>query len=375
MSEVLTLAQQLIARPSITPDDAGCQQLIGERLAALGFRLESMVFADTTNLWARRGDSGPVFVFAGHTDVVPPGPRSDWQSDPFEPEVRDGYLYGRGAADMKGSLASMVLAVERFLSAHPEPQGSIAFLLTSDEEGPFINGTIKVVETLEARHEKMTWCIVGEPSSQNRIGDVVKHGRRGSLTGYLTILGIQGHVAYPHLARNPIHQALAALQELTSKVWDHGNQDFPPTSLQIVDVHGGNGVTNLIPGQLKLIFNLRFSTEQTEPELRNQIETILHQHGLEYQLNWVFSGPPFLTRHGKLLPAVCQAITEITGAAPETSTSGGTSDGRFIAPTGCEVLELGPVNATIHKVDECVRVEDLETLAQLYQRSLELLLT
>lgn len=375
MSPVQQLAEALIARPSITPDDAGCQQLLGERLAALGFRLESMVFADTTNLWARLGDSGPLFVFAGHTDVVPPGPREDWHSAPFEPSVRDGYLYGRGAADMKGSLAAMVVAVENFLAEHPNPKGSIAFLLTSDEEGPFINGTIKVVETLEARNEKMTWCIVGEPSSQNRVGDVVKHGRRGSLTGYLSILGTQGHVAYPHLACNPIHQALAALKALTERVWDHGNQDFPPTSLQIVDIHGGNGVTNLIPGQLQLIFNLRFSTEQTEPELRNQIELLLQQHGLQYQLNWVFSGPPFLTRHGKLLPAVSQAIEEITGQAPETSTSGGTSDGRFIAPTGCEVLELGPVNATIHKVNECVKLDELDTLSRLYQRSLELLLT
>lgn len=373
-SPVLALACDLIARPSVTPEDAGCQQMMAERLARLGFTIEPMVFHDTTNLWARRGTQGPLFCFAGHTDVVPPGPLDKWDSHPFEPQVRDGLLYGRGAADMKGSLAAMLVAVERFVAAHPDHQGSIAFLITSDEEGPFINGTPKVVETLEARHEKITWCLVGEPSSTAQVGDVVKNGRRGSIMGDLLVKGIQGHVAYPHLGRNPIHQAAPALAELASTQWDEGNAFFPPTSFQIPNISGGTGASNVIPGELKVQFNFRFSTELTDDTIKTRVHEILDRHGLEYELTWTLSGHPFLTADGALLKATVDAIEEVSGRHTELSTSGGTSDGRFIAPTGAQVLELGPLNATIHKVNECVSVADLDTLALMYQAILRRLM-
>jgi len=373
-SPVLALACDLIARPSVTPEDAGCQQMMAEHLARLGFVIEPMVFHDTTNLWARRGTDGPLFCFAGHTDVVPPGPLDKWDSPPFEPQVRDGLLYGRGAADMKGSLAAMLVAVERFVTEQPDHPGSIAFLITSDEEGPFINGTPKVVETLEARNEKITWCLVGEPSSTARVGDVVKNGRRGSITGDLLIKGIQGHVAYPHLGRNPIHQAAPALAELASTCWDEGNAFFPPTSFQIPNISGGTGASNVIPGELKVQFNFRFSTELTDETIKTRVQEILEHHGLEYELTWTLSGHPFLTAQGALLDATVEAIEEVAGIRTELSTSGGTSDGRFIAPTGAQVLELGPVNATIHKLNECVSVADLDSLALMYQGILRRLL-
>ena len=373
-SPVLTLARDLISRPSVTPEDAGCQQMMADYLKRLGFTIEPMVFNDTTNLWARRGSEGPLFCFAGHTDVVPPGPLDKWDSPPFEPTIRDGLLYGRGAADMKGSLAAMLVAVERFVTAHPDHQGSIAFLITSDEEGPFINGTPKVVETLEARNEKITWCLVGEPSSTRLLGDVVKNGRRGSITGDLLVKGIQGHVAYPHLGRNPIHQAAPALAELASTVWDQGNAFFPPTSFQIPNISAGTGASNVIPGELQVQFNFRFSTELTAEQIKERVRTILDRHGLEYDLTWTLSGHPFLTSTGDLVEATVAAIEEVQGFRPELSTSGGTSDGRFIAPTGAQVIELGPLNATIHKLNECVKVADLDTLADVYTAILRRLL-
>ncbi|MBO2556949.1 succinyl-diaminopimelate desuccinylase [Shewanella algae] len=372
--QVLELAKELISRASVTPLDEGCQALMAERLAKLGFANESMVFEDTTNLWSRRGTEGPVFCFAGHTDVVPPGDLANWYTPPFEPVVIDDYLHGRGAADMKGSLAAMVVATERFVTAHPHHQGSIAFLITSDEEGPFINGTTRVIDTLEARNEKITWALVGEPSSTLKLGDVVKNGRRGSLTGNLVVKGIQGHVAYPHLADNPVHKAAPALAELAAMQWDKGNEFFPPTSFQIANINGGTGASNVIPGELKVMFNFRYSTEVTAEELIKRVENILDAHGLNYELGWIFNGLPFLTGDGPLLEATRQAIKEVTGSDTDPQTSGGTSDGRFIAPTGAQVIELGPVNATIHKVNECVKVADLELLAQCYQRILEKLL-
>ena len=372
--QVLELAKELISRASVTPLDEGCQALMAERLAKLGFANESMVFEDTTNLWSRRGTEGPVFCFAGHTDVVPPGDLANWHTPPFEPVVIDDYLHGRGAADMKGSLAAMVVAAERFVTAHPNHQGSIAFLITSDEEGPFINGTTRVIDTLEARNEKITWALVGEPSSTLKLGDVVKNGRRGSLTGNLVVKGIQGHVAYPHLADNPVHKAAPALAELAAMQWDKGNAFFPPTSFQIANINGGTGASNVIPGELKVMFNFRYSTEVTAEELIKRVENILDAHGLNYELGWIFNGLPFLTGDGPLLEATRQAIKEVTGSETDPQTSGGTSDGRFIAPTGAQVIELGPVNATIHKVNECVKVADLELLAQCYQRILEKLL-
>ena len=373
-SPTIELAHELIRRPSVTPEDGGCQELIAARLARLGFVIEHMPFGDVKNLWARRGASRPLLVFAGHTDVVPPGPLNKWLSPPFEPQIRDGMLYGRGAADMKGSIAAMVTACERFIAAHPHHPGAIAFLLTSDEEGPSVDGTVKVVETLEARGEKIDWCIVGEPSSTAYVGDVVKNGRRGSLNGRLTVRGVQGHVAYPHLADNPIHRASAALAEWTDIEWDHGNEFFPPTSFQISNIHGGTGVENVIPGELEVVFNFRYSTALTADEIKRSVHALLDRHGLQYDLQWKLSGMPFLTQSGELVEATRAAVKEINGFETELSTAGGTSDGRFIAPTGAEVIELGPLNATIHKLDECVRAADLDVLSSQYQAILQHLL-
>lgn len=371
MSDTLALAKALISRPSITPADEGCQQLIGERLAALGFELETLIFEDTTNLWARRGNGKPVFCFAGHTDVVPPGEPADWSSPPFEPTLKGDLLYGRGAADMKGSLAAMVVAVEQFLATPRTLPFDLAFLITSDEEGPFINGTKRVIETLEQRQEKITWCIVGEPSSTDRLADIVKNGRRGSLTGYLAVHGTQGHVAYPHLAKNPIHEAAAALHQLASECWDNGNDYFPPTTFQISNIHAGTGAGNVIPGRLDVQFNFRFSNELTAAQLQQRVSDILEQHQLDYQLRWTLNGPPFLTEPDTLVTAVQSAITQHCGTPAKLSTAGGTSDGRFIAPTGAQVIELGPINATIHKVNECVNVHDLDTLTAIYASALD----
>ncbi|AEH32598.1 succinyl-diaminopimelate desuccinylase [Vibrio anguillarum] len=373
-SPVLALAKDLISRQSVTPEDAGCQDLMIKRLQALGFEVETMVFEDTTNFWARRGTLSPLFAFAGHTDVVPAGPLAQWHTAPFEPTVIDGYLHGRGAADMKGSLACMVVAVERFIEQHPNHQGSIAFLITSDEEGPFINGTTRVVDTLMARNEPIDMCIVGEPSSTLNVGDVIKNGRRGSITGDLQIKGIQGHVAYPHLANNPIHQALPALAELAAIKWDEGNAYFPPTSFQIPNLQAGTGASNVIPGEFDVQFNFRFSTELTDEEIKRRVHSILDAHGLDYELRWTLSGQPFLTDTGSLLTAVVKAVDEVNHKSPELLTTGGTSDGRFIAQMGAQVVELGPVNATIHKVNECVKIADLEKLTDMYQKTLENLL-
>ncbi len=372
--DVLTLAQDLISRPSVTPLDEGCQKVMANRLASAGFNIESMVFEDTTNMWARRGNNGPVFCFSGHTDVVPVGDLNRWHTPPFDPVVIDGYLHGRGAADMKGSLAAMLVATERFVEKHPDHNGSIAFLITSDEEGPFINGTTRVIDTLEARNEKITWALVGEPSSTHNLGDIVKNGRRGSLTGNLTVNGIQGHVAYPHLANNPIHNAAPVLDELARMKWDNGNEFFPPTSFQIANINGGTGASNVIPGSLEVMFNFRYSTEVTADELIKRVLNMLDAHGLDYDISWIFNGLPFLTGEGPLLDATRAAIKQVTGTDTDPQTSGGTSDGRFIAPTGAHVIELGPVNATIHKVNECVKVADLEQLALCYEVILEKLL-
>ncbi len=373
-SPTLALAMELIRRRSVTPEDAGCQALLAQRLKPLGFTIDWMRFGEVENLWARRGAEGPLFVFAGHTDVVPPGPEVQWQSPPFEPTLRDGHLYGRGAADMKSSIAAMVTACERFLAAHPEPKGSIAFLITSDEEGPAVDGTVKVVERLEQRNEKIDWCLVGEPTCATRLGDTLKNGRRGSLGGRLRVLGKQGHIAYPHLANNPIHAALPALTELTAIRWDEGNAFFPPTSFQISNIHGGTGATNVIPGELEVLFNFRFSTEVTEETLRQRVESLLDSHGFDHELEWTLSGHPYLTRPGRLVEACRRAIREVTGMEAELSTSGGTSDGRFIAPTGAQVVEFGPLNATIHQIDERIGVEELEQLSGIYERILEQLL-
>jgi succinyl-diaminopimelate desuccinylase len=374
MSPTLALTLDLIRRPSVTPVDADCQEQMIRRLEAIGFRIERLRFGDVDNFWARRGDEAPVLAFAGHTDVVPTGPVQDWINDPFQPEIRDGMLYGRGAADMKGSLAAMVVACENFVARHPDHRGSIAFLITSDEEGVAVNGTVKVVEHLEARKEKMTWCLVGEPSSSQTVGDVIKNGRRGSLNGILTVLGVQGHVAYPQLADNPIHRAAPALAELAAELWDNGNDFFPATSFQISNISAGTGANNVIPGEMKVVFNFRFSTEVTERQLRERTEAILNRHGLKYRLDWSLSGQPFLTAKGELVEAAVGAIREVMGIETELSTSGGTSDGRFIAPTGAQVLELGPVNATIHKINECVRADDLDRLTLMYEGILRRLL-
>lgn len=371
MSDVIDLTRELIRRPSVTPEDAGCQQLMAQRLAAVGFDIEVMHFEDTLNMWARRGSNKPVFCFAGHTDVVPTGPLEHWHTPPFEPTVIGDTLYGRGAADMKGSLAAMVVATERFLQRYPTPKFDLAYLITSDEEGPFINGTKRVIETLEARSEKITWCIVGEPSSSHKAGDVVKNGRRGSLTGNLLVKGIQGHVAYPQLAENPVHKAAAALAELAAEHWDDGNAYFPATSFQIANIHAGTGASNVIPGELKVMFNFRYSTESTAEQLQQRVTALLDRHGLNYHLNWTLNGLPFLTDKGSLVEATVKAIYQVQGFEPRLETSGGTSDGRFIAPTGAQVVELGPCNATIHKVNECVSVTDLEQLTKMYEAVLE----
>ncbi len=374
-SAVLALTEELIRRPSVTPLDEGCQQLMAERLAALGFDIESMFFEDTLNLWARRGQGKPLFCFAGHTDVVPTGPLEQWHSPPFEPQIRDGLLYGRGTADMKGSLAAMIVATERFLAKNPTLTGDIAFLITSDEEGPFINGTKRVIETLEARQEKISWCLVGEPSSTQQVGDVIKNGRRGSLTGYLKIKGVQGHVAYPHLVDNPIHKAAPALAALSTEVWDHGNAFFPATSFQISNIHAGTGATNVVPGELSLTFNFRYSTEVSAEQLQQRVLALLDQHKLQYDIEWVLNGLPFLTDRGPLVEAAVKAVRQVQGFETSLETTGGTSDGRFIAPTGAQVVELGPCNGTIHKINEHVRVADLDLLTDMYEAILWHLLT
>lgn len=374
-SETLELSLQLLRQPSVTPVDHHCQNIIAERLKAIGFEIEPMRFADVDNLWARRGSQAPVFCFAGHTDVVPTGHLDAWHSDPFLPEIRDGKLYGRGSADMKTAIAAMVVASERFVAKHPNHKGSIAFLITSDEEGPSINGTVKVIETLEARQEKMTWCLVGEPSSTHTLGDVIKNGRRGSLNAKLTVKGKQGHVAYPHLAINPIHTASQALAELCNTVWDEGNAYFPATSFQISNIQAGTGATNVVPGHMQVLMNWRYSTEVTAQDLQARTLEILDRHGVDYDVEWTFSGLPFLTPVGELVNAATQAIQDVTGSQAQLSTSGGTSDGRFIAPTGAQVLELGVLNATIHQINEHVDVADLEPLAEIYEKILENLLT
>lgn len=364
----------LVRRPSVTPDDAGCQDILADRLSDLGFACESMPFGDVTNLWARRGDSSPVLCFAGHTDVVPPGPDGSWQSDPFEPIVRDGLLFGRGSADMKSGLAAMIVALERFVEAHPEHEGSLAMLITSDEEGPARDGTLKVIETLKARDEKIDWCILGEPSSQQSLGDIIRIGRRGSLSGMLTVSGVQGHVAYPQLADNPIGRFAPVLSELHTIEWDQGNDYFPPTSFQVVEIQSGLGFPNVTPAELKARFNFRYSTEWDHEKLKLRVHKIFDAHKLDYELNWHLSGEPFLTQTGKLTDAVSQAVSEQTGKAPQLSTGGGTSDGRFISPAGADVVELGPVNESIHKINEHVRIDDVIALTTMYQRIIELML-
>ena len=370
----IELLCDLISRPSITPDDAGCQQLLIERLSALGFECETLIFGTVTNLWARRGKASPMLCFAGHTDVVPPGDEAKWSSAPFTPTLNDGYLYGRGSAGMQSGLAAMVVAIEQFLAANPDPAGSLAMLITSDEEGRAREGTLKVVETLAARDEHIDWCVLGEPSSQETLGDVVRIGRRGSLSGILTVNGIQGHVAYPQTTDNPIRRFAPILAQLHEIEWDEGNEHFPPTSFQVVDVHSGAGATNVTPAQLTARFNLRYSTEWSYDTLQERVQRIFDEHDIDYELQWHLSGEPFLTQPGKLIDAVSQAVTELSGNAPELSTGGGTSDGRFISPAGAEVVELGPVNASIHKIDERVRVDDVIKLTAMYRRIMELLL-
>ena len=374
MDITLKLTQELINRPSVTPDDAGCQKLISERLEKLGFKATHLRFDDVDNLWITHGDSGPLFAFAGHTDVVPTGPIEEWNTDPFEAEIIDGMLYGRGAADMKGGIAAMVTATEQFVQSYPDHKGTIAFLITSDEEGPSINGTRKVIEYLNDNNIKIDWCIVGEPSSDKQLADVIRIGRRGSLNGILTVKGIQGHVAYPDIADNPIHKASAFLAEITAAEWDQGNDSFPPTTFQISNLNAGTGADNVIPGSLNLLFNFRYSTETTQQELQAKVVELLSKHNLDYDLKWKLSGLPFLTESGKLVDASCNAIKEICGIDTIRSTGGGTSDGRFIAPTGAEVIELGVVNETIHKINECVKVDDLEILTNIYSNILEQLL-
>jgi succinyl-diaminopimelate desuccinylase len=379
MSDVTTkpeieLLSELVRRVSITPDDAGCQQILIERLKALGFECETMVFGDTTNLWARRGSDSPVLCFAGHTDVVPPGDTADWSTDPFEPTIKDGQMYGRGAADMKSGLASMIVAIERFVQGNEKHKGSIALLITSDEEGRARDGTLKVMETLTGRGQTIDWCVIGEPSSQESLGDLIRVGRRGSLSGMLTVSGIQGHVAYPHLADNPIRRFAPVLAELHDIEWDQGNEYFPPTSFQVVNIQSGVGAPNVTPSELSARFNFRYSTEWEHESLQKRVHEVFDAHDFDYELKWHLSGKPFLTEEGKLTNAVVQAVAEIVGSEPELSTGGGTSDGRFISPAGVDVVELGPVSASIHKIDEHVNIADVVRLTNMYQRILELML-
>lgn len=372
--DTFDLACELMARRSVTPEDGGCLDLVAGRLAPLGFGLERMDQGGVSNLWARRGGSGPVVCFAGHTDVVPPGPLEAWRSDPFRPELREGHLYGRGAADMKTSIAAFVTAVERFLARRPQHPGAIALLLTSDEEGRAVDGTVRVVETLKARGERIDFCIVGEPTSAARLADTIKNGRRGSLSGRLLVKGVQGHVAYPHLVKNPVHAVAPALAELAATSWDDGNEYFPPTSWQVSNFHAGTGADNVVPGTAEILFNFRFSTASTPDDLKARVHGILDRHGVEYTLEWTLSGKPYLTPRGRLVEVAAEAIREVTGVETGLSTSGGTSDGRFIAELCPEVIELGPLNATIHKIDECIAVADIEPLSRIYERILDLLL-
>jgi succinyl-diaminopimelate desuccinylase len=374
MSATIELTHELIARASVTPADEGCQQLMAGRLASIGFKVEHLRYGNVENLWARRGKGGPLLCFAGHTDVVPTGPLDEWRSDPFKPEIRDGLLYGRGAADMKSGLAAMLTATESFIAERPNHSGVVAFLITSDEEGPSVDGTKRVVETLRERGERIDWCIVGEPSSEHVIGDTIKIGRRGSLSGRLTVHGVQGHIAYPQFAENPIHSFAPALAELSSRVWDQGNEFFQPTTFQVSNLNAGTGAPNVIPGELKARFNLRYSPVQTLDELKRSVEAVLTRHQVKYTLEWYLSGEPFYTPPGPLSNAVCAAVHAVTGRAPTLSTGGGTSDGRFIAPMGAQVVELGVVNASIHKVNESVRLEDIDTLHALYLQTLRNLL-
>jgi succinyl-diaminopimelate desuccinylase len=374
MTATLDLAKQLISIPSVTPDDMGCQKIIADRLSKIGFKIENLRYGEVDNLWARYGTQSPLFVFAGHTDVVPTGPVEKWRSDPFTPTIVNDVMTGRGTADMKSSIAAMVCACENFLQDKKEIAGSIGFLITSDEEGPATDGTVKVVEYLQNNNEKIDWCLVGEPSSTNTLGDVIKNGRRGSIGGNLTIHGVQGHIAYPHLAKNPIHLFVDAMQILCNEVWDNGNDFFPPTSFQISNINGGTGASNVIPGDLNVQFNLRFSTEITDQAIRSRIEDILDEHQLDYTLDWSLSGQPFLTPGGKLVEAAKQAIKSVCDIEAELSTAGGTSDGRFIAPTGAQVVELGPVNDSIHKIDENINITELERLTEIYTDILQRLL-
>jgi succinyl-diaminopimelate desuccinylase len=373
-SDTLRLTEELIARASVSPADGGCQALMIDRLEAIGFAVERMRFGPVDNFWAKRGSGGPVFCFAGHTDVVPPGPQEEWRGDPFTPVVEDGLLYGRGAADMKSGLAAMVTACEEFVRRHPEHRGTIALLITSDEEGPSVDGTRRVVEVLRERKEHIDWCLVGEPSSENKLGDTIKIGRRGSLSGRLTVHGIQGHIAYPQFADNPVHAVAPALAELATRTWDRGNEHFQPTSFQVSNISAGTGAPNVIPGELKARFNLRYSTEQTVDSLKTVVEELLRRHRVKYSLEWFISGYPFLTVPGELSEAATRAVQEQLQITPKLSTGGGTSDGRFIAPMGAQVIEIGVINATIHKVNECVRVADIDALHGIYLRILEILL-
>jgi succinyl-diaminopimelate desuccinylase len=368
------LTEALIARASVSPTDGGCQSLMIERLEAAGFTVERMRFGPVDNFWAKRGRGGPVFCFAGHTDVVPPGPLDEWGNDPFVPVIKDGLLYGRGAADMKSGLAAMLTACEEFVGRYPDHRGTIAFLITSDEEGPSVDGTRRVVEVLRERNEAIDWCLVGEPSSEQTLGDTIKIGRRGSLSGRLTVHGIQGHIAYPQFADNPVHALAPALAELAARTWDRGNEHFQPTSFQVSNISAGTGAPNVIPGELKARFNLRFSTEQTVDGLKTVVEELLRRHRVNYSLEWFISGYPFLTVPGELSEAAIRAVQEQLQITPKLSTGGGTSDGRFIAPMGAQVIEIGVINETIHKVNECVRVADIDRLQRLYRRILELLL-
>jgi succinyl-diaminopimelate desuccinylase len=373
MSKTLELAKNLIARRSLTPDDAGCQEILIERLEKLGFNIEKMRFGNVDNFWARHGTAKPLVVFAGHTDVVPTGPVEQWLSEPFTPTIRDGMLYGRGAADMKTSIAAFIVALEEFLSQHPDHHGSIGLLITSDEEGVAVDGTVRVVDALKARGELLDYCIVGEPTSNKKVGDMIKNGRRGSLSGKLTVKGIQGHIAYPHLVKNPIHMVAPAIAEISTTEWDKGNEYFPPTSFQVSNIHGGTGATNVVPGHVEILFNFRYCTASTEQSLRERVLAILDRHGLEYDVEWE-SGKPYLTPKGNLVAAISAAIEQAYGVTPELSTSGGTSDGRFIADICPQVIEFGPLNATIHKLNECVGVSDIDPLKDTYRITLEKLL-